>query len=72
MLAVPWICLIPVLVSLAVVGVAYTKYVGGKGGFKLGVDLVGGTILIYEIDATKFPNQAIPPGTAPCARTVES
>ncbi len=27
----------------------------GQGGFKLGVDLVGGTILIYEVDPTKLP-----------------
>ena len=25
----------------------------GQGGFKLGVDLVGGTILVYEIDLRK-------------------
>src|SRR5262245_45410393 len=48
------VCLIPTLISLAVVGWAYYRYahVDG-GGFRLGVDLVGGTILVYEIDETK-------------------
>lgn len=48
------ICLIPMLVSLYIVGVAFANYFQGKGGFKLGVDLVGGTILIYEVDLDKL------------------
>src|SRR5687768_12480899 len=33
---------------------AVVKYFAGEsGGFKLGVDLVGGTILVYEIDVRK-------------------
>ena len=44
------ICLVPCLVALWVVVNAYRKYEAGEGGFKLGVDLVGGTILIYEVD----------------------
>ena len=33
---------------------AGTKYLrGDSGGFKLGTDLVGGTILVYEIDQRK-------------------
>src|SRR5262249_39188254 len=55
---------IPVVLSVLVVAWATTRYLQGYGGFKLGVDLVGGTILIYEIDATKFPNQTIPANTA--------
>ena len=58
------ICVIPLILSVAVVGWATARYLQGLGGFKLGVDLVGGTILIYEIDASKFPNQSIPVGTA--------
>ncbi len=48
------VCLVPTLIALAVVGWAYYRYefVDG-GGFRLGVDLVGGTILVYEIDETK-------------------
>src|SRR5262249_7250329 len=48
------ICLIPILISGYIVGVAWYKYQRGEGGFKLGVDLVGGTILVYEIDVDKF------------------
>src|SRR5262245_49308619 len=44
------ICLIPTLLSAVVVTQAYMRYQAGLGGFKLGVDLVGGTILVYEID----------------------
>lgn len=58
------ICVIPVVLSVVVVAWATIRYLEGLGGFKLGVDLVGGTILIYEIDATKFVNQTIPTGTA--------
>src|SRR5262245_40740167 len=48
------VCLVPTIVALAVVAWAYYRYehVDG-GGFRLGVDLVGGTILVYEIDETK-------------------
>jgi preprotein translocase subunit SecD len=45
------ICVVPILVSAWIVGRAVQKYQAGEGGFKLGVDLVGGTILVYEIDA---------------------
>jgi SecD/SecF fusion protein len=43
------LCLAPVVLSAAVVGWAYWKYVNGEGGFRLGVDLVGGTKLVYEV-----------------------
>jgi SecD/SecF fusion protein len=44
------ICIIPCLIAAAFVLDAWRKYEEGRGGFKLGVDLVGGTILIYEVD----------------------
>src|SRR6516164_7137830 len=44
------VCLIPVLISLFAVGRAFYLYQQGRGGFRLGVDLVGGTILVYEVD----------------------
>src|SRR5262249_8061511 len=47
------ICLIPNLIALLVVGDALKKYPDREGGFKLGVDLAGGTILVYEIDPSK-------------------
>ena len=48
------ICLVPNLLAGWAVWHATTQYLAGEGGFKLGVDLVGGTILVYEIDATKM------------------
>src|SRR5712692_1197601 len=48
------ICLTPVLAAGLITSLAVSKYVNGEsGGFKLGVDLVGGTILVYEIDIRK-------------------
>ncbi len=44
------ICFIPCLIAAIIVFRAYQKFEAGTGGFKLGVDLVGGTILIYEVD----------------------
>src|ERR1041384_2605534 len=48
------ICFVPCLLAGWATGDAtYKYYKGNSGGFKLGVDLVGGTILVYEIDLTK-------------------
>src|SRR6059058_3783224 len=48
------LCLVPCLLAGWVATVAVAKYYQGEpGGFKLGVDLVGGTILVYEIDLRK-------------------
>src|SRR5262245_39877182 len=49
------ICLVPVIVSAIVVAWAYREYDNGRGGFRLGVDLAGGTILVYEVDESKMP-----------------
>ncbi|MFL5339429.1 MAG: protein translocase subunit SecD [Gemmataceae bacterium] len=49
------VCLTPVLLSGIIVGQATARYYSGEGGFKLGVDLVGGTILVYEIDPDRKP-----------------
>src|SRR5215210_6269156 len=51
------ICLIPTLLSVFIVAWAVNKYVHGQGGFRLGVDLAGGTILVYEVDETKLPEK---------------
>jgi preprotein translocase subunit SecD len=50
-------CLVPVLLAATVVGFAYSRYYAGEGGFKLGVDLAGGTDLIYEVDMDKFTDE---------------
>lgn len=48
------ICLVPCLLAgWATTDATIKYYRGDSGGFKLGVDLVGGTILVYEIDLTK-------------------
>src|SRR5436305_12329467 len=47
------ICLVPVLLAALAVARAFYLYDQGAGGFKLGVDLVGGTILVYEVDPDK-------------------
>src|SRR5262245_15449959 len=47
------ICLLPVLISAAVVGWAYGRYIQGQRGFRLGVDRIGRAILVYEVDRTK-------------------
>src|SRR5262245_11288496 len=44
---------LPVLAALVIVGLASRDFVEGTGGLKLGVDLVGGTILVYEVDTSK-------------------
>jgi SecD/SecF fusion protein len=46
-------CLLPVILAGLVVARAYYQYQREGGGFKLGVDLVGGTILVYEVDESK-------------------
>ncbi len=47
-------CLLPCVFAAVVTFDATVKYYNGDaGGFKLGVDLVGGTILVYEIDLRK-------------------
>jgi preprotein translocase subunit SecD len=48
------VCLVPTLISIGVVAWAYNEYQNGRGGFVLGVDLVGGTILVYEVDESKM------------------
>jgi SecD/SecF fusion protein len=49
------LCVTPVLLAAWISVSAIIKYQRGEagGGFKLGVDLVGGTILVYEIDMRK-------------------
>jgi SecD/SecF fusion protein len=53
------VCLVPILVAGLVVGRASMQYARGEGGFKFGVDLVGGTILVYQIDVDKLGGQTV-------------
>src|SRR5579859_263806 len=43
------ICVVPVVLGIAVCAWAYYE-----GRFRLGVDLAGGTILVYEVDKSKM------------------
>ena len=54
------ICLCPVLIGALIVAHSYNLYLKGQGGFKLGVDLAGGTDLIYEVDVDKYENGKLP------------
>jgi SecD/SecF fusion protein len=49
------LCVAPMILAGLVVAWAFQRYSQGLGGFKLGVDLVGGTILVYEVDPEKKP-----------------
>src|SRR5438874_2491365 len=55
------LCVLPLFLGVVAVGHAWYLYQNGRGGFKLGVDLVGGTILVYEIDPTKEKPQNYKP-----------
>ncbi|MSQ94316.1 MAG: protein translocase subunit SecD [Gemmataceae bacterium] len=53
------ICLVPCLLAGWATTDATVKYYNGDaGGFKFGVDLVGGTIVVYEIDLRKNQQDA--------------
>src|SRR5215213_8767878 len=54
------VCVLPTLLSLGVVAWAYNEYDKGRGGFTLGVDLAGGTILVYEVDPSKTKDKFEP------------
>lgn len=47
------LCIIPILLSGLIVGNATNKYIQGEGGFRLGVDLSGGAVLVMEVDTTR-------------------
>jgi SecD/SecF fusion protein len=51
------VCLTAVLISALVVTRSGWLYAHGEGGFRLGVDLVGGTILVYEVDTDRLAEQ---------------
>lgn len=53
-----FLCLAALIVGLGVTAGAVRKYSRGEGGFKLGVDLIGGTILVYEVDVDKLKDTA--------------
>jgi SecD/SecF fusion protein len=54
------LCALPIILGAVVVGRAFSLYEAGEGGFNLGVDLVGGTILVYEVDQSRWPDGVVP------------
>jgi SecD/SecF fusion protein len=50
------LCVVPVVLATMIVAWAYYY-----GKFRLGVDLVGGTILVYEVDKSKQGDQEVKP-----------
>ena len=59
------ICVVPLMVGGVIVGNATYRSIHGLPGltFKKGVDIAGGTILVYEVDASKFANGEVPANT---------
>jgi SecD/SecF fusion protein len=51
------ICLIPTLLGCLFVGIAINKEAAGSVGFRRGIDLAGGTILVYEVDQDRFKDK---------------
>ena len=51
------LCLVLLLIASWEVTRAGIQYNRGEGGFKLGVDLVGGTILVYEVDTERLKQE---------------
>jgi SecD/SecF fusion protein len=52
-----FLCIVPLLLAQTAVSVATEHYMTTGGGFKLGVDLVGGTILVYQVDPDKMDDE---------------
>src|SRR5689334_5387253 len=53
------LCLLPCVLAAWLTADATIKYYKGESsGYKLGTDLVGGTILVYEIDLRKSAKDA--------------
>ena len=61
------LCLLPTLLATGLVVKAYFKDPDGLSGFKLGNDLSGGTILVYEVDQ-ELSKQAKGERSQPLAR----
>jgi SecD/SecF fusion protein len=51
------VCLTAVLLAALVVTRSGWLWANGEGGFRLGVDLAGGTILVYEVDQERLAEQ---------------
>src|SRR4051794_22627259 len=76
------ICLVPCLVAGFYVAAGFVRWdreAGtlsareGAGGFRLGIDLAGGTILVYEVNAERTRQRVeLQGGDAPASRPARS
>ncbi len=51
------ICLVPTLIAGGFAGFAFWKESNGQIGFRRGIDLAGGTILVYEVDRERMDDK---------------
>ncbi len=52
------LCLIPTLFAAAFAGYGFWKESEGQIGFRRGIDLAGGTILVYEVDRERMDDKS--------------
>ena len=56
------ICLVPTLIASGFAGIAFWKEYHNQIGFRRGIDLAGGTILVYEVDRERMDDKAVSRG----------
>ncbi len=52
------LCLVPTLIAAGFAGHAFWKESEGQIGFRRGIDLAGGTILVYEVDRERMDDKS--------------
>ena len=52
------LCLVPTLIASGFAGFAFWKESNGQIGFRRGIDLAGGTILVYEVDRERMDDKS--------------
>ena len=52
------LCLVPTIIASIFAGYAFWKESNGQIGFRRGIDLAGGTILVYEVDRERMDDKS--------------
>ena len=52
------LCLVPTIIASGFAGFAFWKESQGQIGFRRGIDLAGGTILVYEVDRDRMDDKS--------------
>ncbi len=52
------LCLVPTIIASGFAGFAFWKESQGQIGFRRGIDLAGGTILVYEVDRERMDDKS--------------